>query len=59
MKAIGFREVSNGGSRYKFRHPDVPGHTISLHKPHNRNPPTIAVVYIKNVIAKLTEWGYI
>ncbi|OGT58900.1 MAG: hypothetical protein A3E01_05875 [Gammaproteobacteria bacterium RIFCSPHIGHO2_12_FULL_63_22] len=60
MRGLGFVEAKgSGGSAVKFRHPDHPEQVVNLHKPHNRNPPTVLVVYLRKLVARLKEWGYL
>lgn len=59
MKGLGFAETTGNGSAVAFRHADHVDRVIRLHKPHGRNPPTILVVYLRMVVSRLKEWGYL
>lgn len=59
MTGLGFTESQGSGSRVSFSHPDNPEHIVKLHKTHGRNPPTVNVVYLRELAAKLKEWGYL
>lgn len=56
LKHVGFNQIP-GGKGFKFVHAENDAHIIILHRPHNRNPPTVLPVYIKHIIERLTEWG--
>lgn len=59
LRGLGFNELPGNGSRYAFRHSQHPECVIRLHKPHNRNPPTINIVYVRQVVERLKEWGHL
>jgi len=59
LLALGFKEQQGDGSAVRFRHGISQNHVIRLHKPHGRNPPTVLVVYVREVVRCLREWGYI
>jgi len=58
LQALGFVEQQGDGAAVRFRHKVNTNHTIRLHKPHGRNPPTVLVVYVREVVRSLREWGY-
>lgn len=57
LGALSFIQNAKKGSGVRFRHRDEPSRMIHLHKPHNRNPPTILKPYLREVVASLKEWG--
>ncbi len=58
LLALGFEEQQGDGAAVRFRHGQNRSHVIRLHKPHGRNPPTVLVVYVREVVRCLREWGY-
>lgn len=58
LVALGFVEQQGDGSAVRFRHGQNKCHVIRLHKPHGRSPPTVLVVYVREVVRSLREWGY-
>jgi hypothetical protein len=58
MKHLGFEKREGAGSGASFHCLRDPSRVIHLHKPHNRNPPTLLVVYVRAVHARLQDWGY-
>lgn len=59
MKALGFEEGTGSGSAASFRHPTKTEQVIRLHKPHGRNPATLLIAYVRMVVSRLKEWGYL
>jgi len=59
LLALGFVERQGDGSAVRFRHGINKHQVIRLHKPHGRNPPTVLVVYVREVVERLVEWGYL
>lgn len=58
MTRLGFLKKEGAGSGASFYRADDPTTVIWLHRPHNRNPPTVLPVYIRMVRDRLKEWGY-
>lgn len=58
LLGLGFVESNGDGARVMFHDPKEPTRVIRLHKPHGRNPPTVLVVYVKELASRLNEWGY-
>ena len=59
MAALGFEESSGKSSSVKFRHSENPSFVVHLHRPHGRNPPTIPVVYLRQIVSRFKEWGFL
>jgi hypothetical protein len=58
LLGLGFEKSNRSGARVMFHDPEDPARVIHLHKTHGRNPPTVLVVYVKEVVSRLREWGY-
>jgi len=58
LRQLGFEKHAGAGSGASFHSSTDPSRVIHLHKPHNRNPPTLLVVYVRAVHARLQDWGY-
>jgi len=56
LKRLGYKEITNSGSRRKFFHPEE-NNMISLHRPHPGNE--VKPCYIKEVRETLEEIGLI
>ena len=58
LSHLGFKKQPGAGSGAMFFHPDRATHVIRLHRPHNRNPPTLLACYVRQVHEQLLQWGY-
>jgi predicted RNA binding protein YcfA (HicA-like mRNA interferase family) len=59
LSKLGFKKLDGQGSRVKFRHSTNTYQYIQVHIPHNKNPKTMLVCYVKYVAESLREWGYL